>query len=1110
MPKTNKLLKTVLWSCLAAVSLFAGENPPPGNNPPAAEVTAATEILFQEPFTRPEALAGWGDREGFTVSDGGLKVELASGNADTSFFISKKLPAEKFAGRLCRFSAEISGSNIAPGKKKNHGAVVQFTKQCGQNRDWEGLLIPRGNFPARRFERVVWFPSDLTDLTLSIGFQGSFGGFQVRDLRVENLGVAVNITDAANHGFVDETAGDGKGGWSDQGPKQDARDMLRILWTHDFNGVPFNIAREKGILAMRHATRLPQAPHQAAIKVSPAVKARTLFVAHAVAWEPPATADQQVGVITLHDTAGKTQKIPVTYLKDVGNWYRQVARLDNAITILPATAADGNVIGMYASRYAVSPELGEIAGIDFTSHDNAIWMIGGATLAPGDIPLPKQEDFTITAGENWLPIPRNATNQIDDGCALDVSSLTPLVKVQDSGRVLVDPQGHFYLENMPGKTVRFLACAIHPSQEIGRQVPKDRLMDYARELRKNGYNMVRTHFLDQGLMRNAKADLDFDMELLDRFDYFVYCMKENGIYLNFDAMTSWLGYRPGDMQKNKDPRQSLKSRIYFEKPLRENWVQGVEKILCRENPYTKTRLIDDPVLAMVIGFNEQEFGFGRDIDENLVAPFWRDFLRRRYQTLDALKKEWGARAAAFQDFADIPCFSGPGSDVREDSRQFVYAVQTEFINWVQSELKRMGYKGPVANYNCGKSVLYNCIRRNAPLVAMNHYFAHPLGFISKNASLTQGSCLGNQATLLRNILGTRETDKPFVVTEHGHCFWNQYRYEQGFTVGAYGALQGFDALTCHAGPVGFQPINCGIMPFFLLSDPIIKAQEFLTYFMFVRGDVTPAAKRVRLRMRESDVLKKNGVTGGVPGEQTMLGLITGLSNDVALGDEEFPKIKENELAFKMGNATSVVVSNGFITSADNPAANAAEVVKQMKASGFLPPDNRSDGISVFESENRELYLDSQRNFMRVNTPRLQGVCAEAGTREKLPNLEISAMSQRGCLTLVSVDGLQPLSSAKRMVLVYATNALNSGQKFTNEKMTTLVSNGKLPHLLARGEFTVTVKNTNAGKLKLYPLELSGTRKPAVPAADITADGATFTVDTGKTGAAVFFEIVAEE
>lgn len=70
---------------------------------------------------------------------------------------------------------------------------------------------------------------------------------------------------------------------------------------------------------------------------------------------------------------------------------------------------------------------------------------------------------------------------------------------------------------------------------------------FARRVRLQGYNLFRPHFLDSGLMDNAKPSEAFDPVALDNFDYLVTaCLKDNGIYLYLDAMTRPGGWSHGN------------------------------------------------------------------------------------------------------------------------------------------------------------------------------------------------------------------------------------------------------------------------------------------------------------------------------------------------------------------------------------------------------------------------------------------------------------------------------------------------------------------------------------------------------------------------------------
>ena len=144
--------------------------------------------------------------------------------------------------------------------------------------------------------------------------------------------------------------------------------------------------------------------------------------------------------------------------------------------------------------------------------------------------------------------------------------------------------------------------------------------------------------------------------------------------------------------------------------------------------------------------------------------------------------------------------------------------------------------------------------------------------------------------------------------------------------------------------------------------------------------------------------------------------------------------------------------------------------------------------------------------MEINTPRLQGICGLAGTTAVLPDFSVRKMSTDGNLAVVSVDGMKPLRESGRMVLVYATNVLNSGMEFTGPEMVTLIRIGKVPALLRRGAFTVTLKNRNASKLRLYPLDMSGRRLKEIAPDSVNGESVTFSADTGRDGAAIYFEI----
>ena len=145
----------------------------------------------------------------------------------------------------------------------------------------------------------------------------------------------------------------------------------------------------------------------------------------------------------------------------------------------------------------------------------------------------------------------------------------------------------------------------------------------------------------------------------------------------------------------------------------------------------------------------------------------------------------------------------------------------------------------------------------------------------------------------------------------------------------------------------------------------------------------------------------------------------------------------------------------------------------------------------------------------VATYILQGICGLAGTTATLPALKIDKMTHDATLCLVSVDGYAPLQQARRMALVFATNALNTGMTFQGEDMAVYTKKGTTPVLVLCGQFDVTITNKNAAKLSLYPLDFTGKRLKKIQPYSVQGDSARFTVDMRNDGHAFFYELSVE-
>ena len=398
-----------------------------------------------------------------------------------------------------------------------------------------------------------------------------------------------------------------------------------------------------------------------------------------------------------------------------------------------------------------------------------------------------------------------------------------------------------------------------------------------------------------------------------------------------------------------------------------------------------------------------------------------------------------------------------------------------------------------------------------PIVMMHTYHSHPHRSRGGLTRMSQSSSFEPLNRVFKSCATTKIWKKPLLITEYGHVYWNKYRYEQAFSMGAYAALNGVSAMSVHAGTSTINKIN-PIHPFACAADPIVEVSEFLTAHMLLRKDVAESKSSVRVDYSTKEAFENLMILGGISSEQANMALITRIS---LAPDETLPPV-ENEFLLKSSGTSQIKTFAGYSINADkdNAIESTDKIVDEMKKLGMIPQDNRTSAKNrIFESSTGELYLDASKNFMSIDTPRLQGICAEAKSKARLSNLSVRNMTKRGNISVVSVDG-ESLSKSKRMVLVVATNAINSGSGFTDETMEVRLDKyiGSLPVLVETTRISFALKNKNAQKLKLYALNMDGSRRFEIPLNNGT-DSITATINTAtqgkKGGVSVFYEIVAE-
>jgi hypothetical protein len=124
----------------------------------------------------------------------------------------------------------------------------------------------------------------------------------------------IDLTPYANRGLIDEVAEDGKGGWSDQGPRCDLRAFPTGLQL--FKGVPFRIGREPKVcivLASRNRPGFANMPHAVDIPVGYPVEG--LFFMHSTAYS-----GGHIATYTIEYADGQTEDIKLVGGENISDW----------------------------------------------------------------------------------------------------------------------------------------------------------------------------------------------------------------------------------------------------------------------------------------------------------------------------------------------------------------------------------------------------------------------------------------------------------------------------------------------------------------------------------------------------------------------------------------------------------------------------------------------------------------------------------------------------------------------------------------------------------------------------------------------------------------------
>lgn len=854
----------------------------------------------------------------------------------------------------------------------------------------------------------------------------------------------LDLRKAANMGFSDDTAGDGKGGWTDQGPENDLRKLP--VGRRKLGGIEFDIidpARNGGRSCLMMAGReRPGFARSAVCEVPAGTRAGYLYLLHATAWAD----NMAVGTVRIRYADGDSSEITVMGNSDVGNWWTPSHRVN--ADVVWQNENKSAYVGLYRSRFPLKKK--PVARIEFHAGGSSVWGIAAVSLSDAAPPREAAIPHYIAAGKDWRKI--DSFPDVMPGSALDFSSRLDAPAGKYGPAVIRG--GKIVFRSRPEQPVRFYGTNLIGSATVASRDVSEKV---AARIAALGFNIVRIHHHDNAISNREKST-ELDPAGMERLDYLVYCLRQRGIYITTDLHCSRRP-APGEIPEYPGRLDSgvYRSLFWVLDSVFENWKGFSRSWLNHVNPYTGLAPKDDPAYVS-IGL----------VNEGNIAIHWNknDFTRKLYE--DRFRRYLAERHPGAEARADVsdPLFSRFLLELYERRyRQMVEFVRGEGVTNMLSDQSR-------------ETTPHLATMRDRYDYVDNHvYWSHPT-FPGKTWGfpmvLGNRSVLARRATVPGELFASRIFGKPFSVTEFDFAFPNRSRAEGGPVGAAYAALQDWDIFCQFAYSHELKrlqnPDDMG-NTFDMANDIVKRLSHLVGARLFLDGELRRAEPAFVAVVSEAEKLT---CRDRFSPDLARLGLIARVGS---LPGDPAGRIPAETTALL---ATSGAFPNRTGLPAVPAPENGQELLPKLISAKLLRPEWYDAKRDVYRSSTGQIELDAGRAAFRVETPSCEVLILPEKCDGKSRALSVRNRAGRGVFAALSAERA-PLTESRRILLLHLTDIMPTRTKFADDRMNRLEAWGTAPLLAARGEAEVTLELPGAEAFRIYALDAAGRRLEEVRA-----------------------------
>ncbi len=708
------------------------------------------------------------------------------------------------------------------------------------------------------------------------------------------------------------------------------------------------------------------------------------------------------------------------------------------------------------------------------------------------LPLPLRP-VVLRANEEWIPLKQEL--EIEQGSALDLSGMGFVDgPCGTKGRVIVSPEGHFAYADEPERPKRFYGVNFCFSAQYLPKAKVDRLLDRVLRL---GYNTVRIHHYEVELTQPSwRPGFDWDPKKVDQLDYLLAGCAKRGLWVSTDLYVSRpvSGEQIGRTEK-EIPMDMFKILVPVSEQAFQDWAAFSRRFLDRVNPYTGTRLADDPAIAWISLINEGPLSNNwdkiREMPEWKAA--WNAWLQERFSTRSELEAALGDLAPS-EDPANGSVRFAPSLFTDEPRALMGQAFVAEkelatferMRDFLRKDLKCQALLTNMNNAGPGL-VSLQLARQSYDYVDEHFYVDHPhflekpwqLPSSSPNANPITSGASGGVAYATVRLFG-----KPFTITEYNYSGPGRFRGVGGILTGALGALQNWDGMWrfaySHDARNLFHPAPMGY--FDLAGDPLNLAADRLTLFLYLRRDLTAAPAAIATLLSEKDL--RNPIPGQSVSPLRSAAWLTRVGSIVTRPGETVP--------------------SKFRTIPAN-ASKAVPALRELLTTLGLSP------TPAIRSETGQITVDPKQTIFIIDSPKSAGGYADPGKSLSAPSagVQVDELTMGATVFINSLDE-SPIRSSRRLLVTHLTDLQNTDIRYGEGARQTLLDWGELPHLVRDGSARISMKMERPGDFTVWALSVGGRRVEKVPS--IVKDGKlTFVVSVkGSEGARLLYEIATEK